>query len=117
MTPLEGFYRQPASRDGRGSWCRECADARAAESAKSDAGRARLRAYHRAYTAARRVMHEKACPGCGTVFTTSRTWQIYCSEPCNKRVRGRLHGLNVRTRLRVLNRDGWRCYLCGLAIE
>ena len=62
------------------------------------------------------------CTTCGTRFNTSRWNARYCSSPCvpkrtNARDRARHAGVHYEAvnAIRVFDRDGWRCQICGTA--
>lgn len=76
--------------------------------------------------ATKHLRTERVCPECNKTHTPSygRSQRIYCSNECakkhNKRV-GRLKGKAKRRAavvervdpIKVFERDGWRCHLCG----
>lgn len=63
-----------------------------------------------------------SCATCGAEFSTSKPTAAYCSRPCvprrtNARDRARHAGVPYESvnAMRVLNRDGWCCQICGKA--
>jgi 5-methylcytosine-specific restriction endonuclease McrA len=56
------------------------------------------------------------CGTCGTAVETRRRRQRYCSPACRATWRDRPSRLNQHNRRRILNRDGWICYLCSRPI-
>lgn len=63
-----------------------------------------------------------ACATCGSMFSTNKPTAAYCSPSCiprrtNARDRARHAGVPYEfvNAMRVLNRDGWRCQICGKA--
>ena len=60
------------------------------------------------------------CRVCATTFTTNQPLQVYCGARCRKAWKdrsSRRSSVGQATRRRVLDRDGWRCYLCRGRIE
>jgi len=114
---------RPERRPGA-SWCRECF--LAATRAWRAANRGRLLAARRA--AYPRVIdqdREKICRRCGQPFIVEAGRKRWVCWPCRDAVivKGRNHRSRARrskpakhVRLRVLNRDGWICYLCSRPI-
>lgn len=72
-------------------------------------------AYLARYRAARRVTYEHTCRVCGLVFTTGRRRQVRCQEHVGRV--GYSSVLNQRQKRAVAERDEWRCYLCGFAVD
>lgn len=63
------------------------------------------------------VSHEKVCAWCSKRFTTTRSRKLTCSPGCSEsRKRGRQYQygskLQKTVKRKILDRDGWRCYLC-----
>lgn len=68
----------------------------------------------------------KKCARCGKKFTANyyATRRIYCSKRCMTRAtkrannyqRAKLFGVKRKkfSELRILKRDGWKCYICGV---
>lgn len=96
------------------------------------------RAYHVRYCSAacnaraigkeatKHLRTERVCPECNNTHTPSygRSQRIYCSNECNKKHNkriGRLKGKAKRRAavvervdpIKVFERDGWMCHLCG----
>lgn len=64
---------------------------------------------------------ERRCAACGDSFTPRVAGLRYCSTQCRKlswsaKKRARKAGARVETvsPLKVFERDGWRCHLCGI---
>ena len=53
------------------------------------------------------------CAGCGNWFTTTRSWQAFCSAAC----RGEREHIPSAVRIAVYLRDEWRCQLCGSTVK
>lgn len=65
---------------------------------------------------------ETPCKGCGTRFIPWRVGLLYCSRECERRIAwAKRSALRKKATsapvdpLRVFDRDGWRCRLCGKA--
>lgn len=65
-----------------------------------------------------------SCPECNISFVPTSTMQRFCSGVCANKNYGRRHAKLDRSRkyrtprevvdpIKVFERDGWRCYLCG----
>jgi 5-methylcytosine-specific restriction endonuclease McrA len=61
----------------------------------------------------------RPCRQCGSIIRTVNPLQRLCSRLCKARFesRARAGGLNRKHRLRLLDRDGWVCYLCRRPID
>jgi 5-methylcytosine-specific restriction endonuclease McrA len=121
--------REPKMYSGVSSWCRPChvAATRAWRAThKADIAHKKQQKYraHREAEIARRManfrLHHplvpKDCLACGSEFTPDRrNSQRYCTVACRQRTRWmqRPERLGKHSRRGILNRDGWRCYLCG----
>jgi 5-methylcytosine-specific restriction endonuclease McrA len=124
-------FRPNSSFYGRHSWCRECSvaatrssrnrhrdrinddrrvDYRANADAEREAARRRWRATH--------PFPERTCPACSTSFMPARGNQVYCSPEhrASERSDRRPTKPPQAVRRRVLDRDGWTCYLCSRPI-
>lgn len=66
----------------------------------------------------RRASWPTTCRSCGDPVEPGRRGpaRIYCSTNCRHRGRRR-SAVTRRTRLRILERDGWHCYLCDRPID
>jgi 5-methylcytosine-specific restriction endonuclease McrA len=80
-------------------------------------------------SAERKLIKPRACLQCKVSYTPERgnRWKHYCSEPCRKqsralfgngsthRRRAKRYGVEHQTvnKLKVFERDEWRCHLCG----
>lgn len=86
--------------------------------------RCRGRAINKAATAHKR--RPRPCKGCGETFTPAygRAQSAYCTSSCAKRTLRRIGKAARKARIRkatvepvdpirVFERDGWRCHLCG----
>lgn len=83
--------------------------------------------YNAAYAAERRATYvpkpqsERDCRECGIQFVTKRSTQRFCSPRCKATFGHRRYVYRVsigsRARKRILDRDGWRCYLCTRPID
>lgn len=97
-----------------------CSDA-----CRSEHGRRMAR--HRAEVAGLERQEPRPCRECGEEFTpaygTKR--RVFCSDACGRRFgrrvrrgveRARLHGVAAKAvdAFAVFERDGWRCYICGI---
>lgn len=107
---------------------RSCADCGARFSPPAGSAycseRCRSRAINKAATVHKRS--PRLCKGCGETFAPpyGRSQALYCTEACAKRTVRRISKASRRARLReatvepvdpirVFERDGWRCHLCG----
>jgi hypothetical protein len=120
--PLDAFYpTRIAGRTYPSGRCRPCHCAYSvARNRETPGRRAYELAYQKARRDARRTSESRICPRCGSSFTwtSSRPGQVYCAADCRTAFRRGLRGggLSAKQRARVKERDGWRCYLCGLDV-
>lgn len=113
------------------SWCNPCANA--ANRDYRVRNRIRLAAERRAAygekerTASRERFRRRAqpisrvCEWCGITFIRQRASKV-CSPECRQhrnqaRANARQNPIAQYRRLRILERDGWHCYLCGQPIS
>lgn len=82
------------------------------------------------YDSAKKVIKTRKCKECGEQFTSEygNKRRYFCSDECGDRHNGRVAKSVRRVRMRgddgrmiesidpffILERDGWRCYLCGV---
>lgn len=99
-----------------------CGDVCLREKARAES----LRAYHEKRKYVERAA--KTCAGCGIRFEPHHGAQTkYCTAKCGRRDFARRHGKNNLTRaraagvlyepvdpIRVFDRDGWTCAMCGV---
>lgn len=61
------------------------------------------------------------CEVCQEPFTTTDSRRIYCGDECAERRHHRRPNrrgwVDQYTRLKILERDGWQCYLCDRPID
>jgi hypothetical protein len=115
--PESEFSRFSRKVNGLQSWCKTCAvaETRAWRARHRDKVLARRRANWK-----RKPQQERSCAECGIQFTTCRSTQRYCSRVCKVKVGKRTSrrvSIGSRARRRILDRDGWRCYLCTQQID
>ncbi len=115
--PLDGYYKDARSSDGRQSDCKSC---HLAGIKPSPAKRAAAKRYQRSHMAAivdqnRRRRAERRAEGTLPSSAASvRRWQLahWADHMLQRRMANRLHR-NKALRERVMERDGRRCTLCG----
>lgn len=115
---VEEFTRQVRNVGGVGSWCKPC-HAATNRAWRTKAGEALL-ARRRATYIPNTPRYTFTCPGCGVIGATQQPHRLWCSDTCASRF-GRRAQRDVRVpqrrRQKILNRDGWQCYLCDRAIN
>lgn len=95
----------------------------------SDACRIRLGPSSARHQGLLATTRELACARCSTPFTTRKPNRLYCSKLCSRRSTRRPKELRSRSRfrqpttpvrlsrLRIYERDEWRCWLCDGAVN
>lgn len=112
--PLDAFYAEKKSPDGRRGDCKTCILAkRAADYADNPEMRARLL---RAAAAKRPPTKPRACRRCDELMAPSKGGAPGLCAAC-KRALGYKVNVSRAQRLEIYERDAWTCQICDRAVE
>lgn len=117
MQPRTEFRAYRHNRDGLASYCRTCQLAatqkwRAEHYDEIMARRRELNPY-----IPREPSYPFICGVCGETGISKNGPRKFCSPLCYSKARDGQRPLRKHHRQKILNRDGWRCYLCGKDID
>lgn len=115
VKPLDDFYANKVSPDGRRGDCKVCVLAsRAQRYAIDPAMRERLK---RAAAARRPPTKKRSCRRCGIAMMMGSVAGLQGTCVACKRLLGYKVGISRGQRLAIYERDGWVCQICRRAVE